>query len=75
MSEFCKDVILEYSSLPLRGGFQYQIGDGLDVAVNILPLLLKRFPKDAERIKETLLLVLFDSYPIGMSQRVSGYVV
>lgn len=74
-AEFCKDVILEYSSMPLGGGFRYQTGDGLDAAVNILPLLLKRFPKDAEKIKEILLLVLFDSYPIGMSQRVSDYAI
>ena len=74
-AEFCKNVILEYASMPLRGGFRYQIGDGLDAAVNILPLLLKKFLKDAEKIKEILLLVLFDSYPIGMSQRVSDYAV
>jgi hypothetical protein len=74
-AEFCKDVVLKYASMPLREGFHYQIGDGLDVAVSILPLLIKKFPKDVEKIKEILLLVLFDSYPIGMSQRVSGYAV
>lgn len=74
-AEFCKDVVLDYASTPLRGGFRYQVGDGLDASVNVLPLLIKKFPKDAERIKETLLLILFDSYPIGMSQRVSGYAV
>ena len=73
--EFCKDAILEHSSRPLRRGFEYQLGDGLDAAVNILPLLLNRFPKDAERIKETILLLLFDSYPAGMSQRLSDYAV
>lgn len=72
---FCKDVVLEYASMPLQGNFRYQVGDGLEVAVNVLPLLIKRFPKDAEKIKEVLLLVLFDSYPIGMSQRVSDYAV
>jgi len=74
-AKFCKDVVLKYASMPLRGGFNYQIGDGLDVAVSILPLLIKRFPKDAAKIKEILLFTLFDSYPIGMSQRVSGYAV
>lgn len=73
--EFCKDVTLDYSSMPLRGGFGYQAGSGLDVAVSILPLLIKKFPKDAQRIKEVLLFILFDSYPIGMSQRVSDYAV
>lgn len=72
---FCKEVVLDYASMPLRSGFRYQASDGLNASVNVLPLLIKKFPKDAERIKETLLLILFDSYPIGMSQRVSGYVV
>lgn len=74
-AEFCKEVILEYSSAPLKGSYRYQIGDGLDATVNALPLLLKKFPQDRDRVKETLLLMLFDSYPIGMSQRVSDYVV
>ena len=73
-AEFCKEVILEYSSAPLTEDFRYQIGDGFIAAVNTLPLLLKRFPKDSERIKEILLLVLFDTYPIGMNQQVSDYV-
>lgn len=74
-AEFCINVVLDYASMPLRGSFRYQVGDGLDASVNILPILIKKFPKDADRFKETLLLILFDSYPIGMNQRVSGYAV
>ncbi|MES2930964.1 MAG: AVAST type 4 anti-phage nuclease Avs4 [Patescibacteria group bacterium] len=74
-AKFCKNVVIDYASMPLRSGFRYQVGDGLDVSVNILPLLIKKFPKDAQKIKEILLLILFDSYPIGMNQRVSGYAV
>ncbi|MBX9906354.1 ATP-binding protein [Patescibacteria group bacterium] len=74
-AEFCKDIVLDYASMPLREGYSYQIGDGLEAAVNILPLLIKKFPKDAAKIKEVLLLILFDSYPIGTSQRVSDYAV
>lgn len=73
--KFCKNTILDYSSLPLRVGYQYQVGDGLGVAINVLPLLLKVVPADSKKIKETLLLILFDSYPIGMDQRVSDYAV
>ena len=74
-AEFCKKVVLDYTSMPLKAGFRYQVGDGLEASVSVLPLLIKKFPKDAEKIKEILLLVLFDSYPIGMSQRVSDYAV
>ena len=73
--EFCKNVILKYASMPLKGGYRYQAGDGVDVALNVLPLLLKSFPQDSKPIKETLLFTLFDSYPIGMSQRLSDYAV
>jgi len=65
--KFCKDTILEYASMPLESGYGYQLGDGVDAAINALPLLLKPFPEETTRVKETLLFVLFDSYPIGMS--------
>lgn len=74
-ASFCKDVVLQYASRPLQGRYRYQIGDGTMAAINILPLLIKRFPDDATKIKKILLLVLFDSYPIGTSQRMSDYVV
>lgn len=72
--EFCKDIILEYASLPLKDGYGYQIGDGVNVAISVLPLLLKLFVQDSKNIKETLLFTLFDSRSAGMSQRLSDYV-
>ncbi|HAT1881200.1 TPA: ATP-binding protein [Legionella pneumophila] len=71
-AEFCKEIILEYSSMPLRENYKYQFNDGLDVAISSLPLLLKQFPKDREKIKEILLLLLFDSQTVG-NQKVSDY--
>ncbi|MFQ5684324.1 MAG: AVAST type 4 anti-phage nuclease Avs4 [Candidatus Binatia bacterium] len=73
--EFCKNVILEYASMPLKVGYRYQVGDGVGAAINVLPLLLKPFVQDSKAIKEILLFTLFDSYPIGMSQRLSDYAV
>jgi hypothetical protein len=73
--EFCKDVILKYASAWMQDGYAYQVGDGVEVAINVLPLLLKPFPEDRKRIKEILLLGLFDSQPMGMSQRFSDYAV
>lgn len=71
-AEFCKEIILEYSSMPLRENYKYQFNDGLDVAISSLPLLLKQFPQDSEKIKEILLLLLFDSQTVG-NQKVSDY--
>jgi len=63
--EFCKNVLLKYAILTLKDDYQYQIYDGTEAAINTLPLLLKIFPSEKERIKTILLLTLFDSYPIG----------
>jgi hypothetical protein len=71
--EFCKDSIIEYASLPLQKNYQYQISDGVNAAVNILPFLLKSFVQDSGKIKTVLLLILFDSHPIGTNQRLSDY--
>jgi len=64
--EFCKDVILEFASLSLRTNYQYQISDGVESAISVLPILFKEFPEKREAIKTILLLTLFDSHHIGM---------
>ncbi|TDJ09138.1 MAG: ATP-binding protein [Deltaproteobacteria bacterium] len=71
--EFCKEIIIEYATWPLQEYYQYQISDGVNTAVNVLPLLIKPFPQDRGRIKTILLLILFDTYPIGMHQKLSDY--
>lgn len=63
---FCKDIILDATSSSLRPGYQYQIGDGSQSAISVLPILFKEFPKERERIKAILLFTLFDEYPIDM---------
>lgn len=70
---FCKELILENASAPIGDGYNYQIGDGVDASISTLPLLRNLFPGDAAEIKSILLLTLFDSYPIGMSQKLSDY--
>lgn len=63
---FCKDIILEVASSSLRLNYQYQIFDGVQSAISVLPILLKQFSKEKNSIKTILLLTLFDDYPIGM---------
>ena len=70
---FCRDVLLEYASMPLGKIYRYQTGDGVAEAINALPLLLKYFPESRAEIKKILLLTLFDAYPVGMSQKLSDY--
>jgi len=64
--EFCKDIILEFASLSLRTDYQYQISDGIESAISVLPILFKEFSKEKKTIKTILLLTLFDPHSIGM---------
>jgi hypothetical protein len=73
--EFCRDVLADYASMPLRGTYDYQIGDGLDAAINALPLLLEPFPDCRDDLKTTLLFTLLDRHPAGMNGRFSDHAV
>ena len=61
---FCKDIILEASSLSFKKNYQYQISDGTQSAISVLPVLFDKFPREKGKIKEVLLLTLFNDYPI-----------
>jgi hypothetical protein len=64
--EFCKKNILESASLSLKTDYQYQISDGVESAISVLPILFREFPKERREIKCILLLTLFDPNSIGM---------
>lgn len=63
---FCKDIILELASLPFREGYVYQVSDGTQSAISVLPVLLDKFPEEKEGTKVILLLNLFNDYSINM---------
>jgi hypothetical protein len=71
--KFCKDIILEAASSSFRANYQYQISDGVESAISVLPILLKEFPSEKEIIKTILLLTLFDPHHIGMYGQFSDY--
>jgi hypothetical protein len=73
--KFCRDILLGYASLPLIGPYEYQIGDGLDAAINALPLLTQLFPECRDDVNGTLLLTLFDRNPVGMNQRFADHAI
>ena len=63
---FCKDIVIETASASFKPGYQYQISDGSQSAISILPILLDEFPKNRDLVKKTLLLSLFNEYSIDM---------
>lgn len=71
--QFCKDIIIEYATTPFKENYQYQISDGVEVSINAIPFLFKLFPQSSEDLKTVLLLILFDTYPIGQYKRVCDY--
>jgi hypothetical protein len=73
--ELCREVLLAYASLPFRGRYDYQIGDGLDAAIRALPLLSRAMPECRVDALQLLLFTLFDRHPVGMEQRFSDHAV
>ena len=55
---FCKNIIMDYASLPLQENYHHQITDGTGIAIQMLSHLLKFFPKDKVEIKMLLFSLL-----------------
>lgn len=62
---YCKDIILEFSSDTLHPNYYYQVGDGSQQAISVLPLLFDYFPEEISNIKTILLLTLFLDFHAG----------
>jgi len=62
---YCKDIILGVASSSLNPNYQYQISDGVQPAISVLPALFEAFPEERENIKIILTLSLFNEYPVG----------
>lgn len=61
----CKDVVKSYSTASLRENYAYQIKDGVEDAISVLPIILEKFPEERNDVKLILLLNLFDPNSIG----------
>jgi hypothetical protein len=71
--KFCKEVTCSYAGLPLQDNHNSYIADGVEVAVDTLPLLFGSSADDDETIKLLLFLLLFDSRSVGMDRYVCDY--
>jgi len=60
---FCKEVIVAYAAVPLMAEqYMYQISDGTEAAIVLLPNLIEHFPKDKKEIKLLLFRLLLIPY-------------
>ena len=60
--EFCKEMIIEFASIPLQGQYRYQISDGTEPAIISLPELFGSFPNDTYDIKLLLMRLLLSPW-------------
>lgn len=73
--KFCADVVLQYGTLHFDPNYDYQISDGVEVAISALPALAKLFPDKLPSVKVILLLTLFDDNSIGAYKRICDYAI
>lgn len=73
--EFCKLIILEAATSSFREGYQYQISDGVESAISVLPILMHEFPNEKKVVKFILLMILFDPNSIGQYADFSDFSV
>lgn len=71
----CKDVILSSVKIPFSKEYGYQIGDGIDIAISTLPVILKEFEDTGDEIKLYLCLTLFDEHSMGANGEFSEYAI
>jgi hypothetical protein len=62
----CKDIILEVAAITLTEGYRYQVSDGTQLAISVLPILINEFPEDRVIIKLILLANLFKKSRINV---------
>ena len=68
---FCKEVIIGYAAIPLTTEqYMYQISDGTEPAIDLLPNLIENFQKDMKNIKALLFKLL-----LIPSQEISTFAV
>ncbi len=60
--ELCKDIIIKYALKPcMDPTYNFQVSDGIEPAIAVLPELIRHFPSDKDNIKLILLMLLINS--------------
>lgn len=70
---FCRDVALEVAESSFSENYQYQISDGVESTISVLPILLAEYPEYSETIKKILLFTLLNPGSIGAYCEIFDY--
>src|SRR5579871_616990 len=65
--DLCGNVVMAYASFPLQNGYEYQVDDGVGVAIGALPYLMELWPDHRENVKRWLTILLLDSFHYNIS--------
>lgn len=63
---YCLQLILDAATSTLKPDFKYSSIDGIDHALLSLPFLFEKFPDERERIKNIIIMNLFNEYSVDM---------
>ena len=60
--DFCQEIILNSIKSLFMPNYIYQVSDGIESAISVLPILLQKFTKTQSEIKCLLLFILFNDH-------------
>lgn len=63
---YCSQLILDVATSTSNPDFQYSVIDSIDCALLSLPLIFDKFPEEKSKIKNIILMNLFNEYTVDM---------
>ncbi|MEB3076206.1 AVAST type 4 anti-phage nuclease Avs4 [Capnocytophaga gingivalis] len=73
-TDFCKGVILKTIYDLFSDNYEYQVSDGVEASIHVVPILLNEYPEENETYIKILILALFDKTLVG-TKRICDYVI
>lgn len=70
--DYCSKIILDCLMFPFNGNYSSQFGDGIEVAIKSLPIIIKNVPKFSKEATKVLLATLLNSNFLSNNIRFSG---
>lgn len=72
---FCKEIVISCISNLFADNYGYQISDGVEASIHAIPVLVNKYPEEAEDYVSVMVLVLLDETSIGQYKRICDYAI
>ncbi len=73
-TDFCKKIILKTIYDLFGDNYEYQVSDGVEASIHVVPILLNEYPEENETYIKILILALFNKKLVG-TKRICDYVI